>query len=123
MKNFKVTVDGVVYDVTVEETSNAGAASAPAAPVQKPAAKPAAAAPAAPSGAKGGVSVKAPMPGSIMQVNVAVGDKVKKGAVLCVLEAMKMENEIMAPQDGVVASVEVKKGDSVTTDALLVTMN
>ena len=122
MKNFKVTVDGVVYDVTVEETSNAGAASAPAAPVQKPAAKPAAAAPAAPAGAKGGVSVKAPMPGSIMQVNVAVGDKVKKGAVLCVLEAMKMENEIMAPQDGVVASVEVKKGDSVTTDALLVTM-
>lgn len=126
MKNFKVTVDGVVYDVTVEETSNAGAASAPAAPVQKPAAKPAAAAPAAPAapaGAKGGVSVKAPMPGSIMQVNVADGDKVKKGAVLCVLEAMKMENEIMAPQDGVVASVEVKKGDSVTTDALLVTMN
>ena len=123
MKNFKVTVDGVVYDVTVEETSNAGAASAPAAPVQKPAAKPAAAAPAAPAGAKGGVSVKAPMPGSIMQVNVAVGDKVKKGALLCVLEAMKMENEIMAPQDGVVASVEVKKGDSVTTDALLVTMN
>ena len=123
MKNFKVTVDGVVYDVTVEETSNAGAASAPAAPVQKPAAKPAAAAPAAPAGAKGGVSVKAPMPGSIMQVNVAVGDKVKKGAVLCVLEAMKMENEIMAPQDGVVASVEVKRGDSVTTDALLVTMN
>lgn len=123
MKNFKVTVDGVVYDVTVEETSNAGAASAPAAPVQKPAAKPAAVAPAAPAGAKGGVSVKAPMPGSIMQVNVAVGDKVKKGAVLCVLEAMKMENEIMAPQDGVVASVEVKKGDSVTTDALLVTMN
>lgn len=123
MKNFKVTVDGVVYDVTVEETSNAGAASAPAAPVQKPAAKPAAAAPAAPAGAKGGVSVKAPMPGSIMQVNVAVGDKVKKGAVLCVLEAMKMENEIMAPQDGIVASVEVKKGDSVTTDALLVTMN
>ena len=123
MKNFKVTVDGVVYDVTVAETSNAGAASAPAAPVQKPAAKPAAAAPAAPAGAKGGVSVKAPMPGSIMQVNVAVGDKVKKGAVLCVLEAMKMENEIMAPQDGVVASVEVKKGDSVTTDALLVTMN
>ena len=123
MKNFKVTVDGVVYDVTVEETSNAGAASASAAPVQKPAAKPAAAAPAAPAGAKGGVSVKAPMPGSIMQVNVAVGDKVKKGAVLCVLEAMKMENEIMAPQDGIVASVEVKKGDSVTTDALLVTMN
>ena len=123
MKNFKVTVDGVVYDVTVEETSNAGAASAPAVPVQKPAAKPAAAAPGAPAGAKGGVSVKAPMPGSIMQVNVAVGDKVKKGAVLCVLEAMKMENEIMAPQDGVVASVEVKKGDSVTTDALLVTMN
>ena len=122
MKNFKVTVDGVVYDVTVEETSNAGAASAPAAPVQKPAAKPAAAAPAAPAGAKGGVSVKAPMPGSIMQVNVAVGDKVKKGAVLCVLEAMKMENEICAPRAGTIGSICVQKGASVATGAPLCTM-
>ena len=67
--------------------------------------------------------VKAPMPGSIVKVNVKVGDSVKKGDVLCILEAMKMENEIFAPEDGTVASVEISQGMTVATDATLVTLN
>ena len=63
------------------------------------------------------------MPGTLIKVNVKVGDAVKKGDVLCVLEAMKMENDIMAPADGVVASVEAAQGASVATDAVLVTLN
>ena len=135
MKTYNITVNGVTYTVEVEEvgaTASAPVAAAPvaapaAAPVAAPAAAPAApkAAPAAPkaSGAAGAVSVKAPMPGNIMKVNCKVGASVKKGDVLIVLEAMKMENDICAPQDGVVASVEVAQGASVETDALLVTLN
>ena len=127
MKTYNITVNGVTYTVDVEEVS-AGAAPAPA---PAPAAAPAApkAAPAAPkaapkaSGTAGAVSVKAPMPGNIMKVNCKVGASVKKGDVLVVLEAMKMENDICAPQDGVVASVEVAQGATVETDALLVTLN
>ena len=122
MRKFNVTVNGVVYEVEVEEVS--GAASAPAAaPVAAPAA-PAAAPKAAPAaaGKAGAVAIKAPMPGTLIKVNVKVGDSVKKGDVLCVLEAMKMENDIMAPQDGVVASVEANQGASVATDAVVVTL-
>lgn len=124
MKNYRVTVNGVAYDVTVEEIAGG---SAPAAPSPAPAAAPKAA-PAAPkkptsSGTAGANAVKAPMPGNIIKVNVKPGDAVKKGAVLCVLEAMKMENEIMAPADGTVVSVEVSAGTSVATDAVLVTFN
>ena len=125
MRRFNVTVNGVSYDVVVEEVGGA-AASAPVAPVAAPVAAPKAAAPAptaAPAGAAGAVSVTAPMPGTIMKVNVASGDAVKKGDVLCVLEAMKMEHEISAPQDGVVATVNVQKGASVQTDDVLVTLN
>lgn len=119
MRRFNVTVNGVSYDVVVEEVG--GAASAPAAaPVAAPVAAPKAAAPAAPAGA---VAVKAPMPGTIMKVNVTAGQAVKKGDVLCVLEAMKMENDISAPQDGVVASVNVQKGASVQNEEVLVTLN
>ena len=125
MKNYRVTVNGVAYDVVVEEL-NGSVAPAPvaAAPVAAPAPK-AAPAPAAPkaSGNAGAIAVKAPMPGNLIKVNVKVGDAVKKGDVLCVLEAMKMENDIMAPADGVVASVEAAKGASVATDAVLVTLN
>ena len=129
MKTYNITVNGVTYTVEVEEVGATASApvAAPAAPVAAPAAAPAApkAAPAAPkaSGAAGAVSVKAPMPGNIMKVNCKVGASVKKGEVLIVLEAMKMENDICAPQDGVVASVEVAQGASVETDALLVTLN
>ena len=124
MKNYRVTVNGVAYDVVVEEL-NGSAAPAPvvAAPVSAPKAAPAPAAAPKASGNAGAIAVKAPMPGNLIKVNVKVGDAVKKGDVLCVLEAMKMENDIMAPADGVVASVEAAKGASVATDAVLVTLN
>ena len=103
MKNYTITVNGNVYDVTVEEGKTSGtAASAPV----KPAAPKAAPKPAAPSGAQGAVKVNAPMQGKILKVNVAAGASVKKGDILLILEAMKMENEIFAPQDGTVATVE-----------------
>ena len=112
MKNLRVTVNGKAYDVKVEELG-ANAAPAPAAPAPAAPAAPAAA-PAAPAAApSGSETIAAPMPGTILSVNVKAGDSVKSGDVLLVLEAMKMENEIMAPRDGVVASVMVNKGESV----------
>lgn len=136
MKNYRVTVNGVAYDVVVEEVSGAQVPTyAAPAPVAAPAAAPApvatpapAAAPAptaapASSGKAGATVIKAPMPGTLIKVNVKPGDAVKKGDILCVLEAMKMENDIMAPADGVVASVEASQGSSVATNAVLVTLN
>ena len=131
MKTYNITVNGVTYTVNVEEVSGGVAPVATHAPAAAPAptAAPAPAATPAPatapkaSGSAGAVSVKAPMPGNIMKVNVKVGDSVKKGDVLVVLEAMKMENDICAPEDGTVASVEVAQGATVETDALLVTLN
>ena len=132
MKRFNVTVNGVSYDVVVEEIGGAAPVATPVvapaaapAPVATPAAAPAAApAPkAAPAGTAGAVAVKAPMPGTIMKVNVTPGQAVKKGDVRCVLEAMKMENDISAPQDGTVASVNVQKGASVQSEDVLVTLN
>ena len=124
MKRYSVTVNGVVYDVVVEEVA-ADAAPAPvAAPAVKsaPVAAPAPAAkPAAPV-ANAKCSVSAPMPGNILAVNVKVGDKVEKGAVLCILEAMKMENEVMAPDAGTVTSVTVSKGSTVQAGDVLVTL-
>ena len=124
MKYYNITVNGVAYSVSVEETA-AGAApvAAPAAPAAPKA--PAAPAPkaAAPAGAAGAVTVKAPMPGNILDVKVAAGASVKAGDVLVILEAMKMENEIVAPQDGTVASVNVNKGDTVNSGDVLVSMN
>lgn len=125
MKRLNVTVNGVTYDVVVEEvTADAATAAAPvAAPApqaSQPAPKAAAQKATAPAGA---VAVKAPMPGNIIKINFKVGDKVKRGDVLCILEAMKMENDICAPQDGVVASVNVAQGASVVTDELIVTIN
>ena len=125
MKNYKITVNGTTYDVAVEEIGGTAApAAAPAAaPVVTPAAP--AAAPAAPaaSGSKGSVVVSAPMPGKILGVKTQVGSSVKKGDVLVVLEAMKMENEIVAPEDGTVASVDVTVGAQVESGDTLVTLN
>ena len=108
MKKYKVNVNGTVYEVEIEEMTGA------------PAAAPVAAAPAAPAGA--GERVAAPMPGNILSVNVAAGDTVKKGQILMILEAMKMENEIMAPCDGKVTAVAVTKGAAVESGALLCTI-
>lgn len=123
MKRYSVTVNGVVYDVAVEEIDGAAAPVA-AAPVAAPVAAPAPKA-AAPKAAPvaGGKPVNAPMPGNILAVNVKVGDKVEKGAVLCILEAMKMENEIMAPEAGTVAAINVTKGATVQSGDVLVTLS
>ncbi len=121
MKYYNITVNGVAYSVSVEETA---AGAAPVAAPAAPAAPKAPAAPAAaPAGAAGAVAVKAPMPGNILDVKVAAGASVKAGDVLVILEAMKMENEIVAPQDGTVASVNVNKGDTVNSGDVLVSMN
>lgn len=133
MKNLIITVNGVSYDVQVEEV---GASAAPRATVPAPAAAPAPAAPApaapapaaAPAeapkatGSQGSVKVQAPMPGTILSVKVSVGQQIKKGDTVAVLEAMKMENEIPAPQDGTVSSVDVSNGATVETGATIVTL-
>ena len=126
---YKVTLNGRTYEVEVEagkamllDEYEAIAPSAPAAaaPVAAPAAAPAAAAPAAPVVTGSGEMVAAPMPGTILKVNVKNGDAVKEGQTLVVLEAMKMENDIMAPKAGTVTQVLVSKGSSVDTGAPLV---
>ena len=106
MKKYKVNVNGTAYEVEIEEMTGAPVAAAPAAPAD--------------SGV--GESITSPMPGNILAVNVAAGDMVKKGQVLMVLEAMKMENEIMAPHDGKVTVVAVTKGAAVESGALLCTI-
>jgi glutaconyl-CoA decarboxylase len=132
MKKYNITVNGTTYEVLVEEAGEVASAPAPAfvAPVTvaAPSVAPApvaAAAPAAPkaTGAQGANSVTAPMPGTILDVKVSVGQSVKKGDVVCVLEAMKMENDIPAPCDGVIASVNVQKGASVNTHDLIASIN
>lgn len=124
MKNYTITVNGTPYNVTVEEGSSSAApvASAPApAPAAAPA--PQAAPKAAPApAAAGSVKVDAPMPGNILDVKVSNGTAVKAGQVLVILEAMKMENEIVAPQDGTVASINVNKGDTVEAGQTIVTL-
>ena len=119
MKKFNVTVNGNAYEVEVEEIGAAAPAVAPVA-VPAPAAVPAA--PAAPAAA-GAADVTCPMPGTIIDIKVKVGDAVKEGDVLVIFEAMKMENEIMAAADGTVAAVYVNKGDSVESGQVLLAMN
>ena len=110
MKKYRVTVNGTVYEIELEElTGAAAAAPAPAAP----------AAPSVSAAPAGGEQVTSPMPGTILSVNVAAGDAVKRGQVLMILEAMKMENEIMCPCDGKVVSVNTSKGSSVESGTLL----
>ena len=125
---YKVTLNGRTYEVEVEAgeamllSEYEAIAPAPAAAVAAPVAAPAAA-PAAPAAAPvvtgAGEAVNAPMPGTILKVNVTQGAAVKKGDILVVLEAMKMENEILAPKDGTVAQIAVSKGATVDTGALL----
>ena len=122
MRNFVITVNGTSYEVAVEEVE-AGAAPVAAAPVAAPKAAPKAAAPkAAAPKAVAGEKVTALMPGNLVDVKVKAGDSVKKGDVLVVLEAMKMENEIMAPHDAKVAQVLANKGATVNTGDVLVVL-
>lgn len=111
MKKYRVNVNGTVFEVEIEEMTGA-----PAAPAV------AAAAPAAPAAPAGGEKITAPMPGTILAVNVTSGSAVKKGDVLMILEAMKMENEIVAPRAGTVAQIVAAKGASVESGAPLVVL-
>ena len=143
MKEYKYTIDGNKYEVAINEVGETTAKvtvngaeytvewekpveEKPVVKVQPVAAKPAA--PAAPAAAPAaapvsGNAIKTPLPGVIIDVKVNVGDTVKKGDTVVVLEAMKMENDVCAPEDGTVASVEVSQGSTVETDAVLVTLN
>ncbi len=143
MKNYTITVNGKVYDVTVEENAGSVATSAavripaapkavPVAPVAPtvepvvPKAAPAPVAPAAapaPSGAAGGVKVEAGAAGKIFKVEASVGQAVKAGDTIVILEAMKMEIPVVAPQGGTVASINVAVGDNVEAGAVLATLN
>ena len=120
MKKYKVNVNGTEYEIALELMADDG--KAPAAPAQAPKAAPAQAPKAAPAPAASGAgaAVSAPMPGTILDVKVAVGDTVKSGDVLMVLEAMKMENDIVAPCAGTVKQILVSKGSTVNTDDVLV---
>ncbi len=108
MKRFNVTVNGKAYDVAVEEITD-GSAPAVAAPVAAPA-------------AGAGESVTAPMPGTILDVKANVGDTVTRGQVIMILEAMKMENDIVAPCDGKITSIIAKKNDTVNSGDVLATV-
>lgn len=124
MKNYTITVNGSIYDVVVEEGAAGGAApaAAPAAPRAVPKAAPKAAAPAA-GGAAGSVKIEAGAAGKVFKVEASVGQAVKKGDAVVILEAMKMEIPVVAPQDGTVASIDVSVGDPVEAGALLATLN
>lgn len=135
MKYYTITVNGNTYHVSVEEGVAApapapAAASASPAPTPAAASAPAPAAQAAPekpaaaaTGSEGSLKVSSPMPGKILAVKASVGQAIKKGDVILILEAMKMENEIVAPQDGTIASINVTAGQTVEAGTLLATMN
>ncbi len=125
MKNYTITVNGNAYDVVVEEGASSGAAPAQtAAPKAMPKAAPkAAAAPKASAGAAGSIKIEAGAAGKVFKLEKSVGQAVKKGDAVVILEAMKMEIPVVAPQDGTVASVDVAVGDSVEAGALLATLN
>lgn len=123
MKNYTITVNGTVYDVTVEE---GGAGSAPvriAAPKAAPKAAPAAEAPAPAAAGAGSVEVTASVPGKVFKVEASVGQAVKSGDPIVILEAMKMEIPVVAPEDGTVAGINVSVGDAVESGDVLATMN
>ncbi len=124
MKNYTITVNGNVYDVVVEEGTSTGApvaAKAPAAPKAAPKAAPAAAPKAA--GAAGSIKIEAGAAGKVFKLEKKVGDAVKKGDAVVIIEAMKMEIPVVAPEDGTVASVDVAVGDAVEAGAVLATLN
>lgn len=123
MKNYTITVNGNVYDVTVEET---GAGSAPVAPrAAAPKAAPKTAAPAKPAAGAGAgsIQVKAGAAGKVFKIEASVGQSVKKGDTVVIIEAMKMEIPVVAPEDGTVASIDAAVGDAIESGAVLATLN
>ena len=114
MKNYTITVNGTAYDVTVEEGTGSGVV---------PAAAPKAAPKAAPAAGAGAVKVEASVPGKVFKIEASVGQSVKAGDNIIILEAMKMEIPVVAPQDGTVASIDVSAGDAVESGDTLATMN
>lgn len=123
MKNYTITVNGIAYDVVVEE-KGAGAAPMAAAPVAAaPKAAAPVAAPAKAAGAAGGIEVKAGAAGKVFKVEASVGQAMKKGDTVIILEAMKMEIPVVAPEDGTVASIDVAVGDAVDSGAVMATLN
>lgn len=125
MKSYRITVNGNVYDVTVEETTGNGAAVQEA--NNTPAPQPAKAAPVQTkpqsSGNAGSVQIKASVPGKVIAVEASVGQSVKAGDNVVILESMKMEIPVVAPQDGTIASIDVSQGNEVENGAVLATMN
>ncbi len=118
MKNYTITVNGNVYDVTVEETGSTPSVAAPKrAASAAPAAKPAA------SAGAGNIKIEAGAAGKVFKIEKKAGDAVKKGDTVLILEIMKMETPVVAPEDGTVASIDVAVGDSVESGALLATLN
>ena len=122
MKNYTITVNGNVYDV-VNTSGAPAAAKAPAAPKAAPKAAPAAAPKAAPAGGAGSIKIEAGAAGKVFKLEKKVGDAVKKGDAVVIIEAMKMEIPVVAPEDGTVASVDVAVGDAVEAGAVLATLN
>jgi len=127
MKSYTITVNGNVYDVTVEENVGGAVAAAPVAAPVAPKAAPVApkAAPAAPkaAGAAGGIKVTAGAAGKVFKIEASVGQKVAKGDAVVIIEAMKMEIPVVAPEDGTVASIDVAVGDPVEAGGVLATLN
>ena len=119
MKNYRITVNGTAYAVAVEELAEGAVQAAPVVSAPKAAAPKAA----APAGGAGSVVIPAPMPGKILSIKANVGASVKKGDVILLLEAMKMENEVVASEDGTIASINVAAGDSVEAGDTLATLN
>ena len=117
MKNYTITVNGNVYDVVVEEGASTGA------PAAAPKAAPKAAPAAAPAAAAGGIKIEAGAAGKVFKIEASVGQAVKRGDTVLILEAMKMEIPQVAPEDGTVASINVAVGDAVDAGAVLATLN
>ena len=123
MKNYTITVNGNVYDVTVEEGGTGASAPAARPAAAAPKAAPVAAPKAAPAGGAGAVKIEAKAAGKVFAVEASVGQAVKKGDTVVILEVMKMETPVVAETDGTIASIDVAKGDSVEVGTVLATMN
>ena len=125
MKKYNITVNGTTYEVVVEEVGTVDSIPSYTTPAPAPATVAPKAVPqkVTPTTTVGSSAVAAPMPGPILDIKVSVGQNIKKGDVVCVLEAMKMENDIPSPQDGVVASINVQKGSNVNANDVIITLN